>query len=426
MSELVDEALSCLVKDGRKIEWFDDREVSVKVRKRVSKKAAQDLRIPLRSAHRFSVTDEMLSFCQAMGRNLKESQFESLIENAAPPFECTVFENIPRPGVITLVERKRWNAMDMWFPLTQDHVSDEEEGVRPRPDVYQNWELFGNTFKGHRRTKQEEDIADMAVPNSAKHPVYYVQFIQLNKSTTTGKETHRYMEVEPFGFYFCPTGFLWRDKGNASREAAATAKARSNLVFGQDYMNQSLAQDVYSWPSHQRKVSLSSTHFLPMKIGWVDLNEFPSLQEEMRGDKTGSTYISPVEISFWMWRKYRYALEILSLLSTLNFDWVVDDAEPSNVGKRVKLEPDAPWNSHREIQINLPKDKGVEIALKKFYKPSPVGVRRHWVRAHNRVIRKNGVPVKVVRVGEHQRGDAKLGTVTHDYVLERDLKTGGK
>jgi hypothetical protein len=42
------------------------------------------------------------------------------------------------------------------------------------------------------------------------------------------------------------------------------------------------------------------------------------------------------------------------------------------------------------------------------------------------VIRKNGVPVKVVRVGEHQRGDAKLGTVTHDYVLERDLKTRGK
>ena len=158
-----------------------------------------------------------------------------------------------------------------------------------------------------------------------------------------------------------------------------------------------------AWLSHERKVCMSSTEFLPM-----------SVQKNVGKNR--------IQYIYQEWLSKKTALKILSLLSTLNFDWIVDGAEPGKTGQRVRVEPDAPFNSHSEIQINLPKEKGVELALKKFHRASPLGVRRHWVRAHNRVIRKNGVPVRVIRVSEHQRGDAKLGTVTHDYVLERDHK----
>ncbi len=426
MKDLVDQAIAQLGDDGRRLN-LGNASWPPKLKRHFRKKAAQSLRIPLRSAHRFSVTEDMQEFCKNMSESLGESQFEAVVENAAPPFECTVFENMPKEGECVLVERERWNAMDMWYPHTIERVEAMQQGILngrpnkvllPEYGEYDNVKAFVDSFMGPKRTKDEKKIAKFATRNSADHPVYYVRKFCLDTILTKKYEDFysqsQSLEVDPFGFYFCPTGFLWREDSEVDNWLGKTlALIRSAGVFqgirragvlqGKDRPERPAANKMFPY---ERKVCLSSTEFLPMHV------------ESDRSHKRRNW----IEDAFGRWLDDRVALQILSLLSTLNFDWIVDGSEPSKTGQRVRVEPDAPFNSHSEIQINLPKEKGVELALEKFHRASPLGIRRHWVRAHNRVIRKNGIPVKVIRVSEHQRGDAKLGTVTHDYVLERDHK----
>ena len=427
MKDLVDQAIAHLSDDGRRL-YLGNAAWPPKLKRHFRKKAAQSMRIPLRSAHRFSVTEDMQEFCKNMSQSLGESQFEALVENAAPPFECTVFENMPKEGECVLVERERWNAMDLWYPHTIERVEEMQQGVLngrpnkvllPEYGEYDDVKAFVASFMGSQSTKDEKKIAKFATRNSADHPVYYVRkflvdtiYTKKYESRATGHDFYsqsQSLEVDPFGFYFCPTGFLWREDSEVDNWLGKTlALIRSSGVFpgvlqGKDRPERPAANKMFPY---ERKVCLSSTEFLPMHVE----SDRPHQRRNW------------IEDAFGRWLDDHVALQILSLLSTLNFDWIVDGAEPSKTGQRVRVDPDAPFNSHSEIQINLPKEKGVELALKKFHRASPLGVRRHWVRAHNRVIRKNGVPVKVIRVSEHQRGDAKLGTVTHDYVLERDHK----
>jgi len=465
---IVEHAMPYLGQEGRRLHFLESKHFSSKEKKQIKKNAARSLRVPLRSAHRFRVTDEMQEFCKSIAENLKESQFESVIENAAPPFECTVFENMPWNGECVLVQRMRWEPKDMWYQKSLFAFNRRMSGAFPNSD---NFEIYNDSisFKAFesswvKRERQEARIAKIALPNSRDHPVYHVQTFFIE--SLGGKE---FLQVSPFGFYFCPSGFLWKsnDAIQAVFEEMEGVKNRMKY-WDVNHVAMQRSCDVFSgkakyfawdeesglskeddpafpeWLPHERKVCMTTTPFLPLYL-YRPVHEFNSdadaakfldkfnLREQYETSDDKKKYLLKekyrdnwIQEAFEQWQVGKTALAILSLFSTLNFDWVVNDAEPSKMGKRSKLEPDVPWNSHREIQINLPKDKGVEIALKKFHKASPVGVRRHWVRAHNRVIRKNGVPVRVVRVGEHQRGDAKLGTVTHDYVLERDLKTRGK
>jgi hypothetical protein len=411
MKDLVDQAIAQLSDDGRRLKHSSDA-WPLKFKKWHRKKAAQSMRIPLRSAHRFSVTEDMITFCEDLAFRLRETELEALIENAAPPFECVVFENMPQAGAGILVQRKRWNAMDVWFPM-QDTLE----------EAYDDPEAFGRLIvKNSQRMKAEKALATLGVPNSADHPIYSITLFWMDHD--------HYLSVEPFGFYFCPTGFLWREPKN--RDIADTTEQflRSAYAFGMHTHDAELIPlEGHTWSPAYRKVCMSTTNFLPLFIGESVRDKhirirgshfFP--RSRLIRDYNDMRVVSGIEGCLTNWSREKVALQILSLLSTLNFDWIVEGAEPSKTGQRVKIEPDAPFNSHSEIQINLPKEKGVELALKKFHRASPLGVRRHWVRAHNRVIRKNGVPVKVIRVSEHQRGDAKLGTVTHDYVLERDHK----
>jgi hypothetical protein len=414
MKDLVDQAIAQLSDDGRRL-YLGNAAWPPKLKRLLRKRASRSLRIPLRSAHRFSVTEDMQEFCKNMSENLSESQFEALVENAAPPFEAAVFENMPNEGECVLVERQRWNAMDLWHPKSAEAaVFTMQPVVRKGNEneqlqqimiswyrAYDSPQAFIDTTMGTQRLKDEKKIARGATRNSADHPVYYVRKFFVDTRTKPQS-----LEVDPFGFYFCPTGFLWHKESPSGFidwwTTQHVAMQRSFDVFNPSRMLE-MDPRAPAWLSHERKVCMSSTEFLPM-----------SVQKNVGKNR--------IQYIYQEWLSKKTALKILSLLSTLNFDWIVDGAEPGKTGQRVRVEPDAPFNSHSEIQINLPKEKGVELALKKFHRASPLGVRRHWVRAHNRVIRKNGVPVRVIRVSEHQRGDAKLGTVTHDYVLERDHK----
>ena len=412
-----------------------------KTRKRIAKHASSALRVSLRSAHRFSVTEEMRVFCRDMAFRLSTNELDALVENATPPFESAFFENIPAEGWGVLVERERWSPTDWFFPSIKS--SDGPEFHR-----YDNSVAFAKWSTSPQKKREEAVLAEHALPNSKDHPVYFVQIISKAPGETTAPGN--------FGFYFCPSGFLWKPwpkSITASEEfKIENVLLRTSLPLGAIYVSapppqfddtsefetyrENLQDEIYSLPTATRKVAFSTTAFFPLYVGLEHVVEPPKPLTDLTdggadwanrlvAQRQGvdlSESINYVKYQMLEWVRYNLGLQILCLLSTLNFDWVVDGTEPGKTGKRVRVEPDAPFNSHSEIQINLPKEKGVELALKKFHRASPLGVRRHWVRAHNRVIRKNGVPVRVIRVSEHQRGDAKLGTVTHDYVLERDHK----
>ena len=413
MKDLVDQAIAQLSDDGRRLETWSASWPS-KVKKYTRKKAAHSLRIPLRSAHRFSVTEEMQDFCADLAFRVQETELEALIENAAPPFECAVFEDMPSTNSGFLVERARWNPIDLWFPRWDTL----------KANVYDQPESFMRYTKDEYTFKREQALGELGAQNSADHPVYYVQRFSINDNSRAALKG---LNVDPFGFYFCPTGFLWREPKDINPiQETMYPYLRSAYTFGMHHTKTGKAEffdrDEKAWTPPYRKVCMSTTNFLPLYVGQVLSDTNPSLRVSHFYPDSTDRRKSAVEANLIHWSSEKVGLQILALLSTLNFDWVVDGTEPGKEGQRVKIEPDGPFNSHSEIQINLPKEKGVELALKKFHRASPLGVRRHWVRAHNRVIRKNGVPVRVIRVSEHQRGDAKLGTVTHDYVLERQQK----
>ena len=436
-NSLIDLAIADLHKGGYKIAASISRSgarghsiFNRKTLKKIAQKASPELRVSLRSAHRFSVTEEMQLFCKDMAFRLRETELDALIENATPPFESAFFENMPCEGLGVLVERARWNPIDLFFP-----------SAISAPDLefhhYDDGVAFSKWSTSPSRKKQEAVVAEHALPNSKDHPVYFVQIISKGEGTSTIPNN--------FGFYFCPNGYLWKPwpKITVTSEVLKIKNAlmRGALPLGgvdiKTWLTEEERQD-YSLPIAMRKVALSTTGFFPLYVGLfylrtegaskplTDLTDGGADWMEgliaQRQGVNSSKPINYVQHQMLEWVTDKLGLQILSLLSTLNFDWIVDGTEPGEEGQRVRVEPDAPFNSHSEIQINLPKEKGVELALEKFHRASPLGIRRHWVRAHNRVIRKDGVPVKVIRVSEHQRGDAKLGTVTHDYVLERQQK----
>ena len=120
-----------------------------------------------------------------------------------------------------------------------------------------------------------------------------------------------------------------------------------------------------------------------------------------------------------MWFGYeKHAfLIMLSAISMLNYDWVVNKEAGviARGSKSVNTEV-LPQDLYKRVTINLPKDK----AVKEFMKPMPrtrkFGTAEHSVRGHWRVYKKTGIRVWIK---EHHRGDSKYGTVTKDYVLAK-------
>ena len=117
-------------------------------------------------------------------------------------------------------------------------------------------------------------------------------------------------------------------------------------------------------------------------------------------------------------RKYARLMAILSLM---NFDWFVQ--EPKDIGiQSLKLKKEiTPFDSHHRVVLKLPKTKGRIINPKGPRRTEAYGVRRHEVAGHERNYRDaHGNIYKTIYINPHWRGDASLGTITKDYVVEKD------
>ncbi len=117
-------------------------------------------------------------------------------------------------------------------------------------------------------------------------------------------------------------------------------------------------------------------------------------------------------------RKYARLMAILSLM---NFDWFVQ--EPKDIGiQSLKLKREVtPSDSHHRVVLKLPKTKGRIINPKGPRRTEAYGVKRHQVAGHERHYRDaHGNIYKTIYIKPHWRGDASLGTITKDYVVEKD------
>jgi len=116
---------------------------------------------------------------------------------------------------------------------------------------------------------------------------------------------------------------------------------------------------------------------------------------------------------------------VIALLSLMNYDYFVEEPQVMNPqGIKVKRKT-TPHDSHIRVKLLLPKTKGRVIVPKQPKRHESYGVRLHDVAGHKRHYRDaNGIVYKVVDIRPHQRGDAKLGVITKDYVVEKDKNDG--
>ena len=109
---------------------------------------------------------------------------------------------------------------------------------------------------------------------------------------------------------------------------------------------------------------------------------------------------------------------LITVLALLNFDWVIQSPRQASTDKQYKFGKFRRGNSHIQIEIDLPKPRGISIIPREFRETE--GIKRlHDVRGHFRRLR-GGTRVWV---RAHKRGNKELGTITKDYVLTN--KSGG-
>ena len=109
--------------------------------------------------------------------------------------------------------------------------------------------------------------------------------------------------------------------------------------------------------------------------------------------------------------------KLMGFIAAQNFSWVF--TEPVSRGKHTKNISSRvqPRNRHYKLEIKLPKEKQV-IEGKQTQRTREFGNALHTVKGHPRTL-KDG---REIWIDEHQRGDAKYGIVTKDYVLTKDKK----
>ena len=110
---------------------------------------------------------------------------------------------------------------------------------------------------------------------------------------------------------------------------------------------------------------------------------------------------------------------LIALLGLLNYDLIVQETHqtPQHIeytrwGRRV------PKNEHKIVTINLPKPRGKASMTDVFW--SGNAKEEHWRRGHWRTYRDaKGNVLRRVWIEEMKVGNPELGTIVHDYRLEK-------
>ena len=112
---------------------------------------------------------------------------------------------------------------------------------------------------------------------------------------------------------------------------------------------------------------------------------------------------------------------VIALLSLMNYDYFVEEPQVGQLqGAKVKRNM-TPHDSHLRVKLTLPKTKGRVIVPKQVQRSESYGVRQHEVAGHycHKRDEHNNI-IKSWYRRPHTRGDARLGVITKDYVVEKE------
>ena len=109
---------------------------------------------------------------------------------------------------------------------------------------------------------------------------------------------------------------------------------------------------------------------------------------------------------------------VIAVLGLLNYQREVERdieiVDNDDIEKPLVLHE--PINEVKVVEINLPKDEGVKL-YGKIFKQGITRQRKHLRRGHWRTIHYKSGLIKRKWVQPYWAGDAKLGTIIHDYHL---------
>ena len=143
--------------------------------------------------------------------------------------------------------------------------------------------------------------------------------------------------------------------------------------------------------------------------GWTE-QEMARLMENVLPDKDNSNkgdYGSQGDVRF-----------LIALLGMLNYDQVIHltPEKPQKI-THMRFGRKLPENEYKLVTIQLPKPRGVRIYEQKFTGHG-TPKRQHWVRGHWRKIKGRA---DRTWIAPHIRGNSELGTIVHDYKLEKKM-----
>ena len=110
---------------------------------------------------------------------------------------------------------------------------------------------------------------------------------------------------------------------------------------------------------------------------------------------------------------------LIALLGMLNYDQVIHlTPEKPHKLSHMRFGRKLPENEYKVVSIQLPKPRGVRIYEKEFTGHG-TPKRQHWVRGH---WRKYKGREERTWIAPHIRGNSELGTIVHDYKLEKKVR----
>lgn len=175
-----------------------------------------------------------------------------------------------------------------------------------------------------------------------------------------------------------------------------------------EYMNNGTKKDKYYLDQIRQRVTTTQTASMHWMISQEKF-DYGWNKSEMRQFMEVSYNVMEGDARF-----------MIALLGLLNYDLIATETVvPPKKIDHIAFGRKVPKNEYKVVTINLPKPRGKRVYSRMFTgQGSPK--REHWRRGHWRVLKnKKGDILKRIWIQQQKVGNAELGKIVHDYVLNK-------
>ena len=355
----------------------------------------------LRDSTRFIIDDDFLEFATLHSISVDADALCAGIEIARPP--------IPQMWI-------EWNEAKRQEILQEKLASDSTDRQVARSDgPYGRLTSFGESFGTERcgyvvqELAEKNRMADETGEGTLPTGFHWV-FTPVFAMPRTKNQPE---QVAPI--VFSPLSFILSEEGWTGPDEVHRLGAGVDAFAHREREKEAVEYIVGDWWINKHKSANAAIEQLhrhlhigqSRSIGW-----WVPIERGFNNEPFAK--LSNLAIHF-MQGDFRF---LISVISTLNFDWRVQKQSVRFTGRRIRYGKHAPFNSHIELSIELPKKNG--IVLRAGVLGDGIGTRRlHEVRGHWRCYRSGNR----AWVRAHKRGSKELGEVTKDYRLKTGTHT---